>query len=232
MKTLYKLQLAKLKKALDLNALNKRAPSQMLILWVVSLVSCCGLSLSAAPASAQAFCALRHPHRAQQLLFPGSDDLESFSEQVTIEHREAVLRELSFSIHKKELGLHTLYAVFKGNGEDRVHLGYIHVRSEEGEWGLIEVAWGLYPDLSVKKFVFQRCRETAKREAQGELFEKFLHRKDKAELRAYLDTSGENLKSPIPGLSEEAQDLGRRLIRSALKTISVTRHVWPESIAP
>ena len=34
----------------------------------------------------------------------------------------------------------------------------IYVRSEESEWGLIEIAWYLTLDLRIHGFKFQRCR--------------------------------------------------------------------------
>lgn len=175
---------------------------------------------------AQAFCALRQPHRAQQRLFPESDSLETYTNEVTDEHRAQVKKELSFTIHSAELGLHTLYAVFKGEGDQKKHIGYIHVRSEEGEWGLIEITWALSPDLQVRDFTFQRCRDAGRQEVQQDHFKSFLRNKSSKELRAVLTPEGNALKIPIKELSDDAQALAYLLIRSALKTIAVTRAVW------
>ena len=186
------------------------------------------VSLVPSTVCAQAYCALRQPHRAQQALFPESTQLETYTDEVTSKHRLMVQKELQFSIHKDELGLHTLYAVFGDQSGKLEHLGYIHVRSEQGEWGLIEITWALYPDLSIKDFTFQRCRESAKEEIQSPSFKKLIYKKTAQDLRVYLNKDGSALKIPIKSISAEAQDLGLRMIRSALKTIAVTRAVWPK----
>ena len=173
----------------------------------------------------QAFCALRQPHRAQQVLFPTATSQKAFPTQITQRHRHEVLDELKFSIHQNELGLHTLYAVFRGSGSTAQHLGFIHVRSEKGEWGLIEIAWGLYPDLSIKNFFFQRCREFAREELESPIFQSFIHRKKMTDILKYINEQGQ-LKKPLPHLSIEAQGLGLRIIKSALKTIAVTKVAW------
>jgi hypothetical protein len=184
-------------------------------------------------AHAQAFCALRQPHRAQQRLFPESTSLETFTDEVTAEHRAEVKQELNFTLHQAELGLHTLYAVFKGEGAAKEHIGYLHVRSEEGEWGLIEITWALTPDLKVRDFIFQRCREAARKEVQTPAFKNVLQNKEREALRALLTADGGALSAPVKDLSDEAQPLAYRLIRSALKTIAVTRAVWhPVVIKP
>ena len=177
----------------------------------------------------QAFCALRQPHRAQQILFPTSTSQKAFPTQITDTHRRQVLDELKFSIHQNELGLHTLYAVFRGTGANATHLGFIHVRSEKGEWGLIEIAWALYPDLSVKGFFFQRCRDLAKEELESPIFQAFMHRKTNAELLKYINIQGQ-LKKPLPHLTMDAQGLGLRILKSALKTVAVTRVAWTDIV--
>ena len=207
---------------------------------IVISVLTCSLLISAAlsvtlisrEAYAQAYCALRQPHRAQQKLFPKSTTLETFTNQVTEQHRSQVQSELKFTIHHDELGLHTLYAVFLGEGATRQHLGYIHVRSEQGEGGLIEIAWALYPDLTVKGFIFQRCREMARRDVEADIFKMFLHKRSGKMLSIFLNKEGDKLVNPLPMLNEEAQPLGLTLLRSALKTIAVTRAVWPKVTSP
>lgn len=195
-------------------------------LIVLTLLSSVFLADLNSEAHAQAFCALRQPHRAQQKLFPESDSLATYTDEVTEEHRRQVKKELSFTIHTAELGLHTLYAVFKGEGAQKKHIGYIHVRSEEGEWGLIEITWALSPDLKIRDFTFQRCRDVGRDEVQQESFKSVLRHKSAQELRPLLTSEGGALQTPIKGLSQDAQGLAYRLVRSALKTIAVTRAVW------
>lgn len=206
----------------------------MMLTMMLTIISTVILTITLTPntSSAQAYCALRQPHQAQQALFPNSTSLETFTDQVKQGHRDKIQRELNFTIHKDELGLHTLYAVFRGQGSGREHLGYIHVRSEQGEWGLIEIAWALYPDLTVKNFIFQRCREDARDELEEQAFKFFIHKKTSQALRKLLNQDGSELVKPLPSLSEDAQELGLSVIRSALKTIIVTRSVWPKVSSP
>ena len=145
---------------------------------------------------------------------------------MTEAHRSKVKDELKFTIHRAELGLHTLYAVFDEEGSKKRHIGYIHVRSEEGEWGLIEITWALSPDLKVLDFIFQRCRDEGKAEVQSSQFKEVLRGKESKVLRTLLAEDGSSFKIKNKEVSDEAQGLAYRLVRSALKTIAVTRAVW------
>ena len=195
---------------------------------MISFMSFSHLPSLFSQASAQAFCALRHPHKAQQKLFPHSTHLQTFTNKVTHKHRDAIQDKLSFSIHVNELGLHTLYAVFK---QDK-HIGFIHVRSEKGEWGLIEIAWALTPDLRIKDFVFQRCRESARLEMTSDRFKTHIYNLNFRQLKNMLHASDHTLKRPFDQISSEGQKLAVRMIHSALKTIAVTREVWPTMLKP
>ena len=206
-----------------------------MISYMLLMVGCLvvgGVTFAPTLSNAQAYCALRQPHRAQQALFPNSTALETFTDKVEQKHRDQIQRELNFTVHQDELGLHTLYAVFRGQGEGREHQGYIHVRSEQGEWGLIEIAWALYPDLTIKDFIFQRCREMSRDELESKAFKFFMHKQSSRRLRVLLNGDGSELVNPLEVLSEDAQALGLSVVRSALKTVIVTRSVWPKVSAP
>jgi hypothetical protein len=183
------------------------------------------LSFTLPSASAQAFCALRQPNRAQQKLFPNSTRLQAFTNTVTHQHKISIQNKLSFSIHANELGLHTLYAVFS---EDK-HTGFIHVRSEKGEWGLIEIAWALTPDLKIKDFIFQRCRESARFDIESDTFKLKIQHKNITQLKTMLNATGTDLNQSL-NMNQESQHLALRVIKSALKTLAVTSEVWSDML--
>ena len=80
-----------------------------LLIWLLCHVILVPTPEKFTSVSAQAFCALRQPHRAQQKLFPTSTRLQAFTNQVTDHHRKSIQKRLSFSIHPNELGLHTFF---------------------------------------------------------------------------------------------------------------------------
>jgi len=106
----------------------------------------------------------------------------------------------------------------------------IHVRSEKGRWGLVEIAWIFDIDLKVKGFVFQRCRDRNREVAESEAVQAQFAGKGFAELRSLLTEDGSRLRPGALDLASGAGDLAETLVRSALKTIAVTEIVWPEEL--
>lgn len=185
------------------------------------------LCLFTSPLYSQAYCALRDPVSAIGELYPEADSYRSIVRTVNESTRSTIAQELPFTIHFNELGRHTLYVT----ALDARPVGLVHVRSEAGTWGLAEIAWALTSNLTVRDFVFQRCRSRAKRELETDSFRGRLVGKGRDELRALLDQSGDSLApGSFPDLSEEARNLAVTVIRSSLKTIEVTRFAWKEDI--
>jgi hypothetical protein len=193
-------------------------------LWLVSAMLVTALSTQRA--EAQAFCALRDPVSAIQAFFPGTMSYRSIIREVNESHRLAIGKSLPFTIHQSELGLHTLYAVFT---PDETLAGFVHVRSERGKWGLSEIAWSLDANLDVLGFRFQRSRESGQGYAEGEAYQKQLQGLGTAELGALMDdeATGQVGQLQIP---PEFKALNQMIIRSALKTIAVTRTVWNPTV--
>jgi hypothetical protein len=176
--------------------------------------------------NAQAYCALRDPVSVIRRYNPESDGYRSLVGKVTAGVREQVSERLPFTIHLKELGAHTLYLASRAGVPETL----IHVRSEKGRWGLVEIAWIFDIDLKVKGFVFQRCRDRNREVAESEAVQAQFAGKGFAELRSLLTEDGSRLRPGALDLASGAGDLAETLVRSALKTIAVTEIVWPEEL--
>ena len=117
-------------------------------------------ALAAAASStawAQAYCALRDPVRQVYEMYPGAKSYRSIVRTVAQKHRSIIADQLPFTMHFTELGRHTVYVALDGAKP----IGLVHVRSERGQWGLVEVAWATDLDMHIVDFRFQRCRERA-----------------------------------------------------------------------
>ena len=177
--------------------------------------------------TAIAYCALRDPVEAIRFLFPHADSHRSVVKAVDNSARDEILKSLSFSLHFNELGKHTLYTILRAQHA----IGFVHVRSELAPWGLMEVAWALSPDLTVKNFMFQRCRS---RECSAQAITEILTLvadKSLQDLKAYLTEDGDALKPEIAALTKiENKAFVGAIIRSALKTIAVTSITWADEV--
>ena len=107
--------------------------------------------------------------------------------------------------------------------------GFVHVRSERGKWGLSELAWSLDAELNILGFKFQRSRESGQNYAESEAYQKQLKGLGTSELSEHLKqkASGQpgRIKAPL-----EFEALSEMIVRSALKTIAVTRTVWDPTV--
>ena len=178
--------------------------------------------------SAQAaFCALRDPVETIEKLFPDSTSHKSVIKVVGEEQRKNVSRLLPpNTLHFSELGQHTLYVVFN----KRKPLGYLHVRSEASEWGLVEIAWALSTDLRVVDFHLQRCRSRAKSHIEAPAFKNQLAGLSFAEMKSLLSADGKTLQKDRLRVAEAGVPLAEVVIRCALKTMLVTEQVWSEEV--
>lgn len=186
------------------------------------LLSLVALGMTAPAVDAQAYCALRDPNRLIFELFPEGHSYRSIVRTVDDAARAAVREELPFTLHFNELGRHTLYVVYGDEGAQ----GLVHVRSEAGKWGLVEVAWALDLDLRVTGYAFQRCRESGRETCESEAVKTALLGRGAGELAPMLTADGEALTPEAKLVFGEASDLGVVLLRNALKTIAVTEHAW------
>jgi len=177
------------------------------------------------PAYSIAYCALRDPVTKIYALFPEATSYKSIVHMIDAETQDQVSLKAQFSLHKDELGQHTLYIAMK----DKEPLGIIHSRSEAGLWGLIEIVWGFDFDMNVVDFTFQRCRETSCPLLMTSSFRSLIKGKSSSELRAMLDDDKIVYPPNVAG-NKDAEALATTLIRSAIKTALVTEISWRDDL--
>lgn len=175
---------------------------------------------------AAAFCALRDPTPQIYELYPDATNYRSLVSIIDDSIRTSIMAELPFTLHNRELGKHTLYVALK----EREPLGFVHVRSEASRWGLIEIAWSLDLDLNVRDMRFQRCRDPSCKALAKDKFTGMMANKNSIELRAML-TAAEADPASL-GVSKKHRPLALTVLRSALKTIAVTRRAWEFDMSP
>ena len=199
--------------------------------WTLSLFIVVGLgAVCLVPkARAQAYCSLRNPTEAIQVSFPDFDHYRSVVRRVGPEHREGVRQSLPFTIHENELGTHTLYIIY--DSESRM-IGVIHVRTERGSWGLNEIVWVFDSDMRVQRIGFQRSRDNNRQYIESEAFQEQIRGKAFSELHGLINEDGSDITPRLIDIPDEARSLVTSIIRSALKTLSVTQLVWLDSLAP
>lgn len=171
---------------------------------------------------AQAFCALRDPVTAIKHLHPDLSTYRSIVRTIADRTRNTVAQRLPFSLHRRELGEHTLYVLINEGLPENV----VHVRSEKGRWGLVELVWSFDLNLKVTGFQFQRCRDRSRKYFETEAIRSQFLGKGFTELRAMLSRDGTSLSPGDFTVPKDAEALAVTVLRSALKTIAVTEIVW------
>jgi len=173
-----------------------------------------------------AFCSLRDPVSAIQMLYEEGSKVRSIVVNITENNRVAVKQRIPFTIHQSEVGKHTLYVVYK-NDE---HKGFLQARSELAKWGLVEIAWAINVDRSIKGFYYQRCRSPQCNDMITEHINNVIKGKSFTQLKALLSESGESLSHDGIKSFKYAPSLALLTLRSALKTLAITDISWKEDI--
>lgn len=181
-------------------------------------------ALTNGDAQAQALCSLRDPIRQITTLFPEADGYRSIVRVVDQSSREDLKERLPFTLHFNELGRHTLYVVQKQSQP----LGLVHVRSEAGKWGLVEIAWALDFDLNILDYDFQRCRDRSKVSVLAERGR--LHGMGFRDLLDHMNTECSRLRPGHGLFPRDGEELGLTVVRNALKTIAVTESAWKDDL--
>ncbi len=170
--------------------------------------------------SQAAYCSLRDPIAAINMLYPDASHHLSITKEVNRHSRDKISERLPFTLLFNELGKHTLYAVM----QDKIPLGFIHARSELTDSGLIEVVWAINLDMTIKDSYFQRCRDP---KSKDPIFiadmKKRIQGKSFTQLLALIEGHQSEFSSDSP-------DLISAVTKSALKTIAVTEFVWEKDI--
>lgn len=174
-----------------------------------------------------AFCSLRDPVTAIQSLYNGNYQYRSVVATVTEQDRAAVKKQLPFTIHQNEVGKHTLYIVSENNKP----IGFLQARSEWAKWGLVEIAWAINKDKSIKGFYFQRCRSPQCNDAVSRDINAVLKNKTFSELSLLLNHDGKALSTAGKKLFQKAPSIALLAVRSALKTLLVTDLSWEKQLS-
>ena len=176
---------------------------------------------------ADAYCSLRDPVAQIQQLYPQKTNQRSIVKTVDSSTRNLVKLALpSNDLHFSELGRHTLYVAMKNTQA----LGYVHVRSEQSKWGLVEIIWALDKDLKIKDFTFQRCRSPKKKILDNEDFRNVFIGKSYEELKTLLSSDGITANKILLDRAKGAPELASVVLRCALKTLLITDLLWGEEL--
>lgn len=192
--------------------MNAQPPKFLVTLAVLTLAL-----MNASTVYAVAYCALRDPVNTIYELFPTAESYRSHVRTIGKETRNAMKQTLPFDLHFNELGRHTLYVAQLDDAE----LGFVHARSEQGKWGLNEYVWAISPNLRILGVTIQRSRNPVLRDpftAQRLLHP--LEGKNLAELMA-----------DYTRISEQDSNANIEVLRSAIKTLFVTEHVWAKELS-
>jgi len=173
--------------------------------------------------SAVAYCSLRDPVAQIKQLFPQKTNQLSIVKDIDESTRALVKQALpNNDLHFSELGKHTLYVAM--NNQDV--LGYVHVRSEQSQWGLVEIVWALDKNLVIKDFAFQRCRSPKKALLDNSDFKQAFIGKNYQSLKKLLSSDGITANALLLNKAAQAPELANVVLRCALKTLLITELLW------
>jgi hypothetical protein len=199
------------------NIMRHKIQALLLLLMIELLVM--------SPANA-AFCSLRDPVSAINLLYGQGYEYRSLVNNVTEQDRLLVKQQLPFTIHQNEVGKHTLYILNKEGQQD----GFLQARSEWAKWGFVEIAWAINVDRSIKGFYFQRCRSPECNDKVVKNINKQIHNKNFKQLKALLSDDGKSFSVEGEQAFKVAPKLALIVLHSALKTLAITDVSWKSDI--
>jgi len=199
---------------------------KMVIKKYILLILAAIIIFAPSMAGANAYCSLRDPISAIQYLFPEATNHKSIVKIVGKNARGALSDALPFNMHFNELGKHTLYVAQVGYKPT----GFIHARTELTDGGLVEIAWAMDLDLSVKNFYIQRCRLAECKDENLSFLRSLLKNKTFEEVLAIYNSENTNFNQELANKSEKLRSLSLSMIQSALKTIVITDFVWKKDI--
>lgn len=175
----------------------------------------------------QAFCSLRDPLKTIEKFTSPPFAYKSVLVEINLLDRSKLVQETGLEMHHQELGYHTMYIVEDGAGPKGNH-DIIHVRPEATPWGLIEMAWLLKRDGSIKDFTYQRCRTDYCHQVEGSEFTKKISSLTPIEMRNLLGANSYNLSEAgrnILQLDNRADPLIAATIRSGLKASVIVSRI-------
>ena len=189
--------------------------------WVIGA----SLLVSTGAINGQAANSLSDAGRSVFQAFPHATSFRSIVRDVDQNARREVEQRLPFKVHFNELGPHALYVPFR----EFKPIGLLYVRTEDGGWGFSKIGWSLSLDLRINGFRVLRSRSRHRFALQRSPFARSMVGLGYEDLTRLLDKDGKLVVKPgdVPKGSEK---LALALVRSAMKTILVTRTVWRKEI--
>ena len=169
-----------------------------------------------------AFCSLRDPVSAIQMLYEQGYQYRSLVTDITEQDRLTVKGKLPFTIHQGEVGKHTLYVLYK----DDKHDGFLQARSEWAKWGLVELAWAINVDRTIKGFYFQRCRSPECNDNVVQSINNQIQNKTFEQLKSFISSDGKSLSDAGNNAFKTVPSLTLLTLQSALKTLAITNISW------
>lgn len=185
------------------------------------------LFMSVADPVSAAFCSLRDPVLAIQSLYPNVTQHRSIVRPIDQEIRSQVAKRLPFTIHHNEIGKHTLYQVMEGD----MLVGFVQARSELSEWGMVEIAWAISPDMKIVGLTFQRCRSSDCNETLKNKVQTTFQGRSFQELLGLMSADGESLSAEANAIFASDSAMALLMLSSALKTLAITELAWGDVIS-
>lgn len=182
-----------------------------------------------ATAAAQATAAAKTPAEQAPVeaalfrAFPEADAYSCIRRDVDQAARLAIEQRLPFKVHFNELGEHELLVAFRG----RRPVGLLYLRTEEAEWGLVDIAWHLTLDLRVLGFEYMRGRGRHQSTLEDSPLAEDLVGARFADVTALLAKRADAGRAQR---REGAEALAVTTLRSAAKTLAVVEVVWAPEI--
>jgi len=196
-------------------------PGRALFTMLIYLIAPCFFSSAQA-----AFCSLRDPNIAITTLYDEQISFRSVVNIITDKDRNFISSLLPFTLHRDEVGKHTLYFILK----EGKTVGFVQARSELSDWGVVEIAWAINLDMTVQGFFYQRCRSSQCRSDKVAKLQRLMRGKTFYQLRDLLNRDGEVDFSRLDASFGEIAHIVQLTLQSALKTLALTESAWQRDI--
>lgn len=115
-------------------------------------------------------CVWRNPERTMSRVFSKAKDYKTIDTKIDDKKRAVIEKALGEKLAPGERENWTYYQI---TGENSNILGHIIADAEKGEYGVIEIVMGIFPDGKVKQVYIQRDREKNKEFKSREFLSKF-----------------------------------------------------------
>lgn len=155
--------------------------------------------------------------------WPEADGYRRITRDVAQRHRQQVEAALPFRLHFDEIGRHTLVVAFRG----RRPVGLIYRRTEEADWGLMEIAWHLTLDLRIGGLQVLRGRN---RFIGGLPRSRFGSRLQGRDFDGLVKLLQAHEGTPQDDRDRDLVSLERTVLHSAAKSLAVIRAVWADDV--